>query len=102
MIYILARTAIGDIGDLVKKCAHVTIRIDLKFEMVYHPECTTHLLIGIIRSLRVTPIACGLEAPKRHRKIRLFIHLFLEAPKRHRKIRLFIHLFLSYLSTRSY
>ena len=42
--------------------------LTLKFEMVYHPECTKRLIIGIVWSLRVTPIAYGLEAPKRHRK----------------------------------
>jgi len=43
--------------------------------MVYHPECTKRLIIGIIRSLRVTPIACGLEAPKQHHKIAAFLSI---------------------------
>jgi len=46
--------------------------------MVYQQECTKRLIIGIIRSLRVTPIACALEAPKRHhKKTAFFIHLLL-------------------------
>jgi len=62
MFYILARKAIGYIGNKTR------MRVTHRFEMVYHSECTKRLIIGIIRSLRVTPIACGLEAPKRHRK----------------------------------
>jgi len=58
--------------EIIRACA---LRIDLKFEMVYQPECTKRLIIGIIRSLRVTPIACGLEAPKRHRKKTAFLSI---------------------------
>ena len=57
---------------LIMRCA---LHIDLKFEMVYYPECTKHLIIGKIRSLRVTPIACGLEAPKWHRKNTAFLSI---------------------------
>jgi len=46
MFYILARKAIGDIGNLRKILACV-LRIDLKW--VYIPECTKRLIIGIIQ-----------------------------------------------------
>ena len=53
MFYILARKAIGDIGDLTEIIRACALRIDLKFVYGYG-------------SLPVTPIASGLEAPTRH------------------------------------
>jgi len=35
--------------EIIRACA---LRIDLKFEMVYRPECTKCLIIGIIRTVR--------------------------------------------------
>jgi len=60
----------------MRTCA---LRIDLKFEM-----CLSHRKHQMFNNrynpkgytrLRVTPIVCGLEAPKWHGKKQLFIHL---------------------------
>jgi len=76
MFYILARKAIGNNGDL-RKNTHM--RVSHRFEMCLSPRMhqtpnNRHNPNGY-GSLRVTPIACGLEAPKRHGKNTFFIHL---------------------------
>jgi len=90
MIYILARKAIGDIRDLRKKYAHARYASIKKIDMVYHPECTKRLIIGIIRTFK--------EAYESHRLL-----ADLRRQKRHgNKQGFFINLHPSYSFFRNY
>ena len=70
MFCILARKAIGDIG-LTKIILACALRIDL-FEMGcsprMHQTSNNRYNPNGYGSLQCTPIACGLEEPKRHGK----------------------------------
>jgi len=61
---------------MIRACA---LGIDLKFKMglspIMHQTSNIRYNPNGYGSLRVTPIACRLEALKRHGKTRLFIHL---------------------------
>jgi len=71
MFYILARKTIGDIRDLNNTRMRVTHRFGM------HQTSYNRYNPNGYGSFRVTPIACGLEAPRPHGKIRFFIHLLL-------------------------
>jgi len=49
--YILARKAIGDMGDLRKQYAHARYASIWNLKWVYHPECPKRLIICIIRTV---------------------------------------------------